>query len=144
MSWKCTELSLYGYTLIALYHITLICYLFLSNTLFTCTQSLMDLIQDFIDSYEHCKLGYTLGLDTLCFPIPLCSPVMPIMLLKLTNHSQIMLKNFLVHRPKYLIFYSMLFHRVCGTCVVRSCSNECLPYIIGCTTKHLALCMRML
>ena len=39
------------------------------------------------------------------YSIPLCSPVMPIMLLKLTHYSQIMLKNFVAHRQKISFSY---------------------------------------
>ena len=44
----------------------------------------------------------------LFFSIPLCSAVMPIMLLKLSHYSQIMLKNFLVHRQN--TSFSMYVH----------------------------------
>ena len=39
------------------------------------------------------------------YSIPLCSPVMAIMLLKLTYYSQIMLKNFFGTQTRYLISY---------------------------------------
>ena len=43
-----------------------------------------------------------------------------------------------------VLLVAMSFHGVCSALVVRSCSNKCLPYIIGCTKKHPALCVRML
>ena len=44
--------------------------------------------------------------------IPLCSPVMPIVVLKLTYYSQIMLKDFLVHGQN--ISFSMRAHALNG------------------------------
>ena len=54
----------------------------------------------------------------MCIPsfIPLCSPVMPIMLLKLTYYSKIMLKFFSVHRQNIsflVLLVAMSFHQVC-------------------------------
>ena len=63
-------------------------------------------------------------LPIILFPYALQS-YEPIMLLKLTYYSQIMLKIFFVHKTKYIIFY----------CIAK--------YIIGCTTKHPALCVHM-
>ena len=56
-------------------------------------------------------------------------------------------ENFFSTQTKFhflVLLVVMSFHVVCGAHVVRSCSNKCLPYSIGCTMKHLALFVRML
>ena len=89
-------------------------------------------------------MGWIVGLDTLRFyfcqlfySIMLSSHTYN-MLLKWTYYSQIMLKNFsYTDKTSHFLLYwtmtlallvAMSFHRVCGTNVVRSCSNKCLPY----------------
>ena len=79
-----------------------------------------------------CAQSLYLGLDTLCFifayySIPLCSTVMPLKLLKLTYCSQIMLKNFLVHRQN---IYCTAYH------TSSNAPQNIRPYACACSERR--------